>query len=75
MPAKEPQAENPRKPPEFRHAQIYAIAAYIASLGGGPAIPTGAQVVQTGADPALGEQLFVANCAQCHNFAGLPAAR
>ena len=67
MPAKEVGAENTRKPTTFSDAQIYAIADYIASLGGGPAIPTADQVSTVGADTALGEQLFNANCAQCHN--------
>jgi ubiquinol-cytochrome c reductase cytochrome c subunit len=70
MPAKEPGAENSRKPTTFTQAQIYEIADYIASLGGGPSIPTADQVSSTGADTALGEELFSANCAQCHN-AGL----
>jgi len=70
MPAKEVGAENARKPTTFSPAQIYAIADYVASLGGGPAIPTADQVSTQGADTALGEQLFNANCAQCHN-AGL----
>jgi len=70
MPAKEVGAENARKPTTFTELQIYAIADYIASLGGGPAIPSADQVSTVGADTALGEQLFNANCAQCHN-AGL----
>jgi ubiquinol-cytochrome c reductase cytochrome c subunit len=70
MPAKEIGAENARKPTTFSDAQIYAIADYIASLGGGPAIPSADQVSTVGADTALGEELFNANCAQCHN-AGL----
>jgi ubiquinol-cytochrome c reductase cytochrome c subunit len=67
MPAKEVGAENARKPTTFSPAQIYAIADYVASLGGGPPIPTTEQVSTQGADTALGEQLFNANCAQCHN--------
>ena len=39
MPLKEHDAEAPRKPPVFTQSQIYALAAYVASLGGGPAIP------------------------------------
>ena len=74
MPAKEPQAEMPRKPLEDSPAGIRALAAYIASLGGGPAIPTGAQISQTGANPGFGQQLFVADCAQCHNFVGAGGA-
>jgi ubiquinol-cytochrome c reductase cytochrome c subunit len=70
MPAKEIGAEQPRKPVTFSQQQIHQIADYIASLGGGPAIPDDQQVSTSGADTALGEQLFSANCAQCHN-AGL----
>jgi ubiquinol-cytochrome c reductase cytochrome c subunit len=67
MPAKEIGSEQPRKPVTFTQQQIYQIADYIASLGGGPAIPDSQQVSSAGADTALGEQLFSANCAQCHN--------
>lgn len=70
MPAKEIGPENPRKPVTFTQQEIYAIADYIASLGGGPPIPDSQQVSTANADTALGEQLFSANCAQCHN-AGL----
>lgn len=70
MPAKEPGAENPRKPVTFSQADIYAIAGYIASLGGGPSIPSADQTSANGADTALGSQLFSANCAQCHGFSG-----
>ena len=74
MPAKEVDAENESKPTTFTAQQIYQIADYIASLGGGPAIPDAQQVSTSGADTALGEQLFSANCAQCHGFAGAGGA-
>jgi ubiquinol-cytochrome c reductase cytochrome c subunit len=74
MPAKEVGAENERKPTTFTQQQIYAIADYIASLGGGPPIPDAQQVSTAGADTALGSQLFSANCAQCHGFAGAGGA-
>ena len=74
MPAKQPGAENPRKPPVLDTAQDHAVAAYIESLGGGPTIPTAAQVSTKGADLALGQSLFIANCAQCHNFSGAGGA-
>jgi ubiquinol-cytochrome c reductase cytochrome c subunit len=74
MPAKELGAENDRKPSSFTQPQIYAIAAYIASLGGGPAIPSAAQVSTNGADTALGQELFSTNCSQCHGFAGAGGA-
>ena len=74
MPAKELGAENERKPTDFTDQQIYAIAAYIASLGGGPPIPSEADVSTVGANTALGEELFSTNCAQCHGFAGAGGA-
>ena len=74
MPAKEPGAENERKPVTFSPQQIEDIAGWVASLGGGPAIPTAEQVSTEGADTALGSQLFSANCAQCHGFAGAGGA-
>jgi ubiquinol-cytochrome c reductase cytochrome c subunit len=74
MPAKELGAENDRKPTDFTTQQIYDIAAYIASLGGGPPIPSAAQVSTAGANTALGEELFSTNCAQCHGFAGAGGA-
>jgi ubiquinol-cytochrome c reductase cytochrome c subunit len=70
MPAKENFAENERKPTLFTQQEIYQIADYVQSLGGGPTIPDAQQVSSAGADTALGEELFSANCAQCHN-AGL----
>ena len=74
MPAAENGSENPRKPVKFSQEGIYAIADYIASLGGGPAIPSADQVSTSGADTALGYQLFSTNCAQCHGFAGASGA-
>ena len=74
MPAKEVGAENKRGPVTFTRRQIEDIAGYIASLGGGPEIPTAEQVSTEGADTALGSELFSANCAQCHGFAGAGGA-
>ena len=74
MPAKELGAENDRKPTNFTEQQIYAIADYVASLGGGPPIPSDEQVSTVGANTALGEELFSTNCAQCHGFAGAGGA-
>ena len=74
MPAKELGAENERKPTDFTDQQIYAIAAYVASLGGGPPIPSDEEVSTVGANTALGEELFSTNCAQCHGFAGAGGA-
>ena len=74
MPAAELGAENPRKPPRLNTVQTHAVAAYVAALGGGPAIPSAAEVSTSGADVGLGQQLFVADCAQCHNFVGAGGA-
>jgi ubiquinol-cytochrome c reductase cytochrome c subunit len=74
MPAAELGAENDRKPVKFTPGQIQALAAYVQALGGGPPIPSAAQVSTNGADIGLGQQLFVADCAACHNFVGAGGA-
>ena len=74
MPAKEVGAENERKPVTFTPQQIHDIADFVASLGGGPPIPTAEQVDPRNGDPGVGSQLFSANCAQCHGFAGAGGA-
>jgi ubiquinol-cytochrome c reductase cytochrome c subunit len=74
MPAKEPVAQQPRKPVEFHPQEIRALAAYIASLAGGPAIPSAADVNPKTGNSGFGQQLFVADCAQCHNFVGAGGA-
>jgi quinol---cytochrome-c reductase cytochrome c subunit len=70
MPAAEMGAEMARKPPRFGTKQTHQLAAYIASLGGGPSIPSPEQVSEAGANVGLGQELFTTNCAQCHNFVG-----
>lgn len=74
MPAKEPGAENERKPPALTKEEQRAVVAYVASLAGGPAMPTPAEVSTAGANTGLGQQLFNADCAQCHNFDGAGGA-
>ncbi|MFC4498964.1 MULTISPECIES: c-type cytochrome [Streptomyces] len=54
----------------YTQAQIDQLAAYVASLGAGPNVPTEAQYGPEGADIAKGGELFRTNCAQCHNFTG-----
>ena len=54
----------------FTEEEIAAYAAYVGSLGPGPAIPAGATVDAADGDPSRGSQLFRVNCAMCHNFAG-----
>lgn len=55
---------------KYSQEQIAAMAAYVASLGPGPAIPTDEQASPEGGDVAKGGELFRVNCAMCHNFAG-----
>ncbi len=55
---------------KFTPDQIAAMAAYVASLAPGPAVPSEEQVNPAGADIARGGELFRVNCAMCHNFAG-----
>ena len=74
MPAKEVGSENERKPVTFTPRQIHDIAGYVASLGGGPPIPTAEQVDPRNGDPGVVSELFSANCAQCHGFAGAGGA-
>jgi ubiquinol-cytochrome c reductase cytochrome c subunit len=74
MPLAAPTVQAERKDPSYDEEQIAALAAYIASLGPGPAIPTAEQLDTTNADLARGGELFRTNCAQCHNFAGSGAA-
>ena len=55
---------------KFSDEQIAALAAYVASLAPGPAIPSEEELNTDGANVALGGELFRVNCAMCHNFAG-----
>jgi ubiquinol-cytochrome c reductase cytochrome c subunit len=74
MPLAQQGAEADQKPPRLNPADTAAVAAYIQSLGGGPTVPSAAQVSSSGADIGLGQQLFVADCAACHNFVGAGGA-
>ncbi|KGJ72846.1 cystathionine beta-lyase [Cryobacterium roopkundense] len=66
-----PQAQ--KKPVQFTEEQTAALAAYVASLAPGPAIPTG-EVLDGAGDAANGAELFRINCAMCHNVAGAGGA-
>ena len=70
MQAQGPQA--PQKPVQFTDEQVKALAAYVASLGAGPAIPTESQLA--GGDVEKGGELFRINCAMCHNVAAAGGA-
>jgi ubiquinol-cytochrome c reductase cytochrome c subunit len=71
MPLPDPKAPSQRRDVVFTNDQIEALVAYVASLGNGPAIPN---VSISGADLALGRNLFIANCAACHGATGAGGA-
>lgn len=62
------------KPVQFDDEQISQLAAYVASLGAGPAIPTDEMVDPSKGDVANGMALFRTNCAMCHNAVGAGGA-
>lgn len=68
MQASGPQA--PAKPVQFTQEDIYRLAAYVATLGAGPAIPTADQVDGSQGDAANGMLLYRNNCAMCHGSIG-----
>ena len=66
-----PQAQ--QKPVQFNDQQTSQLAAYVASLGAGPAIP-GSRLLDGKGDAAKGGELFRVNCAMCHNAAAAGGA-
>jgi ubiquinol-cytochrome c reductase cytochrome c subunit len=62
-----------KKPVQFNDEQTKQLAAYVASLGAGPAIPEEG-VLDEGGDAAAGGELFRTNCAMCHNAAAAGGA-
>lgn len=70
MPLAVPANQAPSKPKIYTPEEIESLAAFVASLAPGPAIPTDEQLNTEGASLAEGGELFRTNCAQCHNFAG-----
>ena len=70
MPAQQFGAQIQAKPNPYTPEQIDDIAAYIQSLGGGPAIPAAGLYASDANSVALGGVLFRTNCTACHNFAG-----
>lgn len=67
------QATGPQAPKNtvlFSDEEIKQMAAYVASLGPGPAIPSAEQVDPALGDPSEGGLIYRTNCAMCHNFAG-----
>ena len=77
MPMSQPGAQAPRKEPTYSDEEVAALAAYVASLGPGPAIPTADDYSVEGMSDeereeaiVRGGQIFLTNCTACHNFEG-----
>jgi len=77
MPAAQPGQQLPRKEKVFSQDEIDALAAYVASLGPGPAVPDESDYSIEGMSDeerqeaiARGGQIFLTNCTACHNFTG-----
>ncbi len=77
MPMAKPGVQAERKPPVYDEEETRALAAYVASLGPGPSIPTEEQydpatIPEDEREEALvrGGEFFRTNCTACHNFDG-----
>lgn len=70
MPMAAPGVQAPAKKVVYSETEIAALAAYVASLAPGPAIPTEEMLSTSGAELALGGELFRTNCSQCHSVSG-----
>ena len=71
MPMADMSTQAMRKPPVYDEAETLAVAAYVASLAPGPAIPSESELnYERDGNSAEGGELFRNNCAMCHNFAG-----
>ena len=81
MPLANSAQQAPKKPVVFSDEEIEALAAYVASLGPGPAIPDEEDYSLEGLSEeereeaiARGGQIFLTNCTACHNFNGAGGA-
>ena len=73
MPMAQPGVQAPSKKVLYTDEEISQLAAYVASLGPGPAIPSPDEYDVSGADNesvVRGGEIFRTNCTACHNFAG-----
>ncbi len=77
MPATTPGAQLPAKKTTYNDEEIAQLAAYVASLGPGPAIPDESDYSSEGMSEdeiqeavVRGGQIFLTNCTACHNFGG-----
>jgi ubiquinol-cytochrome c reductase cytochrome c subunit len=77
MPLAQPGAQALRKESLYTPQETEALAAYVASLGPGPAVPDKSEYDVNGVtneDMVKGGEFFRTNCTACHNFAGAGGA-
>ncbi|WP_417235058.1 c-type cytochrome [Arthrobacter sp.] len=67
-----PQAQ--AKPAQFNDEETKQLAAFVASLGAGPAVPDGEVLDTSKGNAATGGEIFRVNCAMCHNAAAAGGA-
>jgi ubiquinol-cytochrome c reductase cytochrome c subunit len=70
MPLAQSGQQAPQAPVRLNQDEIGDLAAYVASLAPGPAIPDAAQVDPANGDASRGSMIFRTNCAMCHGAAG-----
>lgn len=77
MPAARPGVQMPSKKVIYTPDQISALAAYVASLGPGPAVPDRSEYDTAGVDSeaiSRGGEFWRTNCTACHNYAAAGGA-
>jgi len=76
MPLAQQAPQAPQKPRVFDDQDTADLAAYVASLAPGPAIPADEDITvsEDPEDIATGGELFRINCAMCHNVVGAGGA-
>lgn len=77
MPMANPAVQAPKKDPVYNEEETRALAAYVASLGPGPSVPTDEQygidsIPEDEREESIvrGGEFFRTNCTACHNFDG-----
>ncbi len=77
MPMAQPGSQAPRKQVAYSDEEVAAMAAYVASLAPGPAVPSEQDYSIEGLSEdereeaiVRGGQIFLTNCTACHNFNG-----
>ena len=74
MPLAAPGVQAMPNMPSYNEIETAALAAFVATLAPGPAIPTEEMLDTADAEVALGGELFRTNCAQCHGANGVGGA-